>query len=311
MATPTNPDGIIRATVAVLQDGMTQARAARENDIPPRTLSDYVKRVREASTEEYTAPTAPAGELKRVIVVADMHDAPQIPKDRFRWIGRYIQAEQPDQVVQGGDMTSMDSLCGQIQNDSFAARAKPTFQVDMASLDEALDEMDKGLDGYKPPLHKTRGNHENRIWLFEDFHPEMFGDLSDQYLGIMRKHGWTGSPFGDYWNYHGVDFTHIPLSIMGKPMGGMTVANTVARLAVRDTVFFHTHRANVVTQPKVGCERVRVIEAGCALPFGHIEKYKGHSLAGWDWGVWILAIRSSQIEGFKWMSMAELERRYA
>lgn len=301
---------MIAATVAVMKENLSINKSAARYSVPRVTLQEYVKRARESLAETYERPKQPSGDLKRVMLVGDMHDSPYLPKDRFSWIGQYARDEAPDQIVQVGDMASLDSLCSHVDNSTWEGKGKPTFQMDMASLDEALERL--GEHTAKIPKHVTLGNHEHRIWLFENVSPETFGMMSDELTNILKRHGWTWSRFGEYWNYSGVRFTHVPLSKMGKPMGGKTVANSAARDSVFDLCFGHTHNANVRTEAKlVDNSKVRVIEAGCALPYGYVERYAKHSLTGWDYGVWILAIRDGRIEGFKWMSMAELERRYS
>lgn len=47
---------------------------------------------------------------KRVFYFTDCHDNPELPKDRFRWMGRYIAETQPDVIVCGGDFLSLDSV---------------------------------------------------------------------------------------------------------------------------------------------------------------------------------------------------------
>ena len=46
----------------------------------------------------------------KVLVIGDTHDSPDIPKDRFYWIGKHIKNTKPDYVVQIGDFGSFDSL---------------------------------------------------------------------------------------------------------------------------------------------------------------------------------------------------------
>jgi len=41
--------------------------------------------------------------ITKVCVIPDAHDGPNIPKDRFRWIGKHIKKTKPNHVVQIGD----------------------------------------------------------------------------------------------------------------------------------------------------------------------------------------------------------------
>jgi hypothetical protein len=37
--------------------------------------------------------------VTKVCVIGDLHDAPGIPKERLRWLGKHIKNTKPDQVV--------------------------------------------------------------------------------------------------------------------------------------------------------------------------------------------------------------------
>ena len=41
------------------------------------------------------------------LAIGDTHDAPDINKDRFRWIGKHIRKIKPDIVVQIGDFITL------------------------------------------------------------------------------------------------------------------------------------------------------------------------------------------------------------
>lgn len=284
---------------------------AKEIPLPTTRLSFLKKRLYEEVHPLYESPVRSSGEDKSVILIGDAHDAPEIPKDRFYHMGKYIEAERPDQIVQIGDIASMDSLSRHTGNETLAGKGKHPFQFDMESLHEALSAFDEGLGDAKGiPRHITLGNHEARIWLYENGAPEVFGMMRDELYKLLAGHNWTWSTFGHYWDFAGVLFTHIPLSIMGRPLGGKNVCNTIGRDSIKDTCFGHTHRSNMHTEPKLGGFRVRTVEAGCALPNAFVEPYAKHSMSGWDWGITKLIIRDGRIEGYKWISMAELERRY-
>ena len=267
-----------------------------------------------AMYSEMPAPQPAASEITRVLGIGDLHDDPYLPKDRFRWIGRMVADTAPDRVVQIGDICDLESLSFHAGNDTEAGRYKPRFMADMASLREALDVMfsEIGKMPSQPRFDVTLGNHENRIFRFEDSAPETSGMLQRDFMSLVSGYGIAAHKYGAWLRIGGVGFTHAPFSVMGKPIGGMTAAQTVARQAEGDVVMGHTHKTNVVTSPRLGGEsRTTVIDLGCALPWGHVQSYAKHTLTGWWWGVYMLTIRDGRIQGHEAIPMFDVARRYA
>ena len=88
--------------------------------------------------------------ITKVCVIPDAHDAPDIPKTRFRWIGKHIKKTKPNYVIQIGDFLTLDSCTWHIDNATMEARKnKGTFIEDIKSFNEALEELDRGIGNYK------------------------------------------------------------------------------------------------------------------------------------------------------------------
>jgi predicted MPP superfamily phosphohydrolase len=244
----------------------------------------------------------------RLLAIGDTHDDRKLPKDRFRWMGAYARETKPDVVLQIGDMATCDSLNFHIPNESLDGKLKPSFETDMGSLNEALHEF--GCDGMEK--HVTLGNHERRLWAYEQSNPEMNGKLVCTLDSILKNNGWTYSPYGFIQYYGGVGFVHAALNTMGKTYGGKNCLPTIANDSVSDLVIGHSHRGRVHQAPKIGQRYpTTIIDLGCALPDGHIEDYAKHALNGWTFGVYDLLIQFGHIQSAKFISMAELEERYA
>lgn len=251
------------------------------------------------------------GERYHVVVIFDAHDSPSLRKDRFRWMGRYVQEHNPDMVVQVGDLFSFDSLCQIEPNDTLLGKAKPVFTDDIASGHEALREFDRGAGGWDGEKHVTLGNHEHRALSFTNRTPEIAGLLTENLDNLLMTHGWTYSPYGAMHFVGGVAFVHIPLSRMGRPYGGEHVENRIGSLALEDTVYGHTHRAVDKTFTKTGTNRsVRVISGGCSLEEGHIEPYVGHAVSGWSYNIADLVIDGGRIRRCTMVPMGDLAESY-
>ena len=256
------------------------------------------------------APSSPATDtITRVAVLGDCHDDPHISKERFTWLGRFIVDMAPDRIVQIGDIADMESLSFHASNDTEAGRYKPRFVADMDSLREAMDLLTAPIEqaNIKARRDITLGNHEHRIWRFEDSAPETSGLLQTQFASVLGNRGWTYHKYGKFLEIAGVDFVHIPLSKMTKPLS----KPAIARQATRDCVFGHTHAESVVTIEKNNNQKIKLIDVGSAMPDGFIGGYARDTATAPWWGAWLLTIRNGRIEGHTATPMFELKRRYS
>ena len=284
----------------------------RAHDVPsyisvPSVQTRDVPRVRVVSDSG-----ARQGKEYRVGVIGDAHDSPEMEKDRFLWIGSYIGDVCPDAVVQIGDFLTLDSLNTHIPNETFEGKAKPTYMRDIVSFEKALDALDTGIAGRCSPIkHITLGNHEFRLWKFEDRTPEIYGMMQTQLTKLFERHSWSWTEYGQFYFIGGVGFIHVPLTELGKAYGGKTANHRVCLDSTFDIVWGHSHKDNNVKLPKIGPRNyVRSLNVGCALPYQHVEKYALHNTTGWSWGVYILGISGGHIQSWEWTSMLELEKRY-
>ena len=247
----------------------------------------------------------------RVLAIGDTHDSPELDKKRFKWFGRLARDLRVRCVVQIGDMFTFDSLCKYADNSTHEGKLKPEFIEDLESGEEALEEFRKGLGPYRVRKHITLGNHEARIYSYEDRNPEVWGMMRRDFFKLLKRQGWSYTDFGEYYFIDGVGFTHVPLNRMGRPYGGKNAENQIGNDSKFDVILGHSHIEKVVTVPKIGPNQsVKVINLGCALPDGHIEKYARHSTTGWTYGAYELFISKGRIASQKFYCMEELEQKY-
>ena len=244
----------------------------------------------------------------KIYAIGDSHDGPKVSKARFDWMNKDILEYQPDAVVLIGDFSSFDSLCRYVPNDTWIGKQKTSFLSDLGSMDDALYTL---FTDVSAKIILTKGNHEARINSFSNRNPEVWGMLAKDYNNIIESYNIKVYPFGKFATLAGVNFTHVPLTILGKPMGGKTLEARAANEVVRDLVIGHTHRNAVINYPKMGDNQsVRVINLGSSLPYGHVEAYAKHTLTGWTYGTWKLECHNSKIESYAFTSMRELEKKY-
>ena len=251
----------------------------------------------------------------KVIAIGDLHDSPNIrDKSRFRWIAKHIKKVKPDVVVQIGDIITLDSCTHYISDDTYTARIeKPTFMKEMQSFDEALEEFHFVLKGEKIKKYITLGNHEKRMWRYEDKNPTFYGMCQKEFFGTCRKYKWKVIPWGQYLMLGGVGFIHAPINPMGKEYGGEASERQIANKSKIDIVFGHSHRAQDIRVPKISDTKndfTRILNIGCALPEGHIESYAKHSLTGWTYQIVEIDIWDNHIMEVQNISMKKLKKLY-
>ena len=251
----------------------------------------------------------------KVVAIGDLHDSPNIrDKSRFRWIAKHIKKIKPDVVVQIGDIITLDSCTHYISDDTYTARIeKPTFMREMQSFDEALEEFHYVLKGEKVKKYITLGNHEKRMWRYEDKNPTFYGMCQKEFFGTCRKYKWKVIPWGQYLMLGGVGFIHAPINPMGKEYGGEASERQIANKSKIDIVFGHSHRAQDIRVPKISDTKndfTRILNIGCALPEGHIENYAKHSLTGWTYQIVEIDIWDNHIMEVQNISMKKLKKLY-
>jgi len=246
---------------------------------------------------------------KRVFYFTDTHLDENLETDHLVWIGKWIKDGKPDYVVHGGDLINIDSISTHNELHSLEGQQKPKLLRDFEAMERGMELINEHSGGVQ--IHVTLGNHEVRIWDYENRRPEMQGFVSTRFNDIFKRCGWTYSPYGQYYKLHGVDFVHAPLPTQKQPMGGKNVVNNVANGSIADVVFGHTHRMATTTMVKLGNDvSVTVINAGCTMPLGYIPKYIGNGATGWWHGVVELVIDCGKIVSYNMVDLHSLKERY-
>lgn len=257
---------------------------------------------------------APTGQPTIVLVIPDRHNDPR-HEHRLActtWIARLGSERRPPVVVDLGDAITMDSCSRYDRNDTLRGRMKPSIKADLDNHLASLQAFEAGrAPDWKPRRYKTRGNHEQRLWAFENEHPENEGSHTHTYAEQLLQFGWRERDYGEFVYVDGVAFTHAPINGMGRPMGGKTSTHRAGSLLTCGLVHGHTHALQLFSDPKHGpVDRITVIQAGCALPWGEYEAYATVTPGGWWWGCLILTCWAGQITDVEAISMLELKRRY-
>jgi hypothetical protein len=251
------------------------------------------------------------GPIIRVMALGDPHDKPGRDKRRFTLMGRHAAETRPDVIVSIGDWASLDSLSSHELPGSQNDADRSPFHEEIESLEESASFFFRDLGIGQIRFLHTHGNHEHRAWRAANKQPKLNGDMPQRLDTVFAQYGIKTHTFGEFVDIGGVDFVHIPLSIMGKEMGGEMMERNAGMKSLRSIVCGHTHRANILTIMKVGQQRqVKVVNLGTSMPHGLVEKYTGLAPTGWFYGVHELRIMDGQILSVKQWDMLELEERY-
>jgi hypothetical protein len=186
---------------------------------------------------------------------------------------------------------------------------RPSFVAERDSVAEAIDRASKNGAG-SFPTYMTIGNHEARTLRWGRKYHTIGDLLYNQIIGVFDEAGWDLTGFGEYLDLEGVKFTHIPLTAMGRPIGGKTADNRILNASGGSVVHGHTHAFTTKAAAKITGELHRVVSLPCFLPQGHKEHYMKHSPADWDYGVVTMTLHDGQILSIAKISMAELEACY-
>lgn len=221
-------------------------------------------------------------EARKHLVIPDCQVTSTSPTDHLKWIGQYIVDKQPDVVVQLGDFADMESLSsydkGKKQyegrryiKDIDAAHA--AMRILMEPLTEHnLKKIRNKEKQYRPELHLTLGNHENRISRCIEDDPKSDGLMSVDDLNYSAF-GWQVHPFLEVLEIDGVAYSHYfynPLT--SRAYGGQSIDT---RLKTLGFSFVQGHQQVYMSgsRPLNNGRRIRGLIAGnCYL---HDEDYRG------------------------------------
>ena len=181
------------------------------------------------------------------VVIPDCQVKPGVPLEHLTWIGKYIAEKRPDVIVNIGDFADMESLSkydvGTIRGEN--KRLKRDLQVARSAMD-MLTAPFRDIPDYRPEMHLTMGNHEERLDRFANEHPYLEEVVGTHMLSYIDW-GWKVHPFLKPVCIDGVDYAHYFISgAMGRPVAS---ANAMRTRRMRSSIMGHVQATDVAFNP--------------------------------------------------------------
>lgn len=216
----------------------------------------------------------------RHLVIPDCQIRPGDDLIFLSWIGKYIVDKKPDKIICLGDFADMSSLSSyDIGKKSFEGRR---YLKDVEHTHAAMSVLLAPLEQYnvkqratkhavyKPELHFTLGNHEERILRAVNNDPKLEGmlNLSD----LKYEHfGWTVYPFLDVVVIDGVAYSHYFVTgVAGRPC---STANIQLVKKHMSCISGHQQGLQIATGNRADGKMIHSIIAGSC--YEHQEDYLG------------------------------------
>lgn len=242
------------------------------------------------------------------LVVGDVHISNNQNLRRAKWLGNAIREWQPDRVVFIGDMMTFDCLSNW-DKDKRKLMEGRRYQHEIRAGNKFLDEMEGAMGKVRPEFIMTEGNHEERLWRYFEKEPTFEGAVDYRTDLRLNERGWKVVPYKEYYTHRGVDFTHIPINEAGRPVSGKFVCNKAVDIAVRTTVFGHTHKLGSVGQHRHGQAHLQqAINVGCY--FEHIDDYALGSVTSYWRGVVLIDHYKNGAVNFWPVRMSKMKAMY-
>lgn len=255
--------------------------------------------------------------MRTAIVFSCAHSSPDVPNDRFDWLGKLLYDVKPDYVIDLGDIADMKSLNSfdtrypqQIVNQNYEKDIKHYLDSQ-----ERIRHPFKANKKKKPYFIGIEGNHENRIKKAISHDPRLEGPS----YGISFSHLETKSFYDEYHEYEnsapaiidvdGVDYSHFFSSgSLGKPISAKHHGLAILDKRRRSATCGHAHTRNIHFLDGVGGGSHIGLLAGCFK--GREEPWAGQANRSWWSGVIIKRDIDNGIYDPEFVSLARLRKAY-
>jgi calcineurin-like phosphoesterase family protein len=245
------------------------------------------------------------------LVISDCHVTADQNLDRFDWLAELINDIEPTKIICIGDFASLDSLSTHHNPGSKTDHELPSFRAEQSAVETALQKMFK-YDPVCGDRIMLMGNHEQRWDRFKERFPKVLDHVDiEEWLGY-NKHWDFIHPYKAWAEIDGLMYTHVPHTIMGKPVGGANACRTVAMQSTKSVIFGHTHTLNVATIPFInGVGQRMAMSVPAFMNDGNVEPYAAGLPTGWAYGITLIRPQGPErLPSYEYVSMEDLRSEY-
>jgi hypothetical protein len=243
------------------------------------------------------------------LVISDCHVTSGQNLRRFDWLYHLIEDVQPDKVLCIGDFGSFDSLSQHHAKGDATDVSLPQLADELTAIQDAQARMATML---MYPSYMLMGNHEDRWNRFKNMHPKILGESIESIAKYDVYWDYVGQ-YREWLELDGVSYTHVPHTIMGKPIGGVNATRSVAMQSTTNVVFGHTHTMNCSNVPFIDGNGSRcALSAPAFMEDGNIEAYAKGLPTGWTYGLLLIKPQGPKRPfAYEYISMKDLEDEYS
>ena len=252
--------------------------------------------------------------MTKHLIIPDSHAHPDFHNERADLVGHLINDEQPDVVINMGDLFDMPSLATYDRGKrSFAGRS---YAKDIESGVEFQDRMWSIVKARKrkmPRRVSLIGNHEYRIDRVLDLSPELEGTVSYKDMQLDRYWDevvpYVGQTPGTI-EIDGVYYAHFFVSgVMGRPISGIHPGYSLITKQLRSTTCGHVHTFDHCVRSATDGKKINGLCCGVFQDYD--SPWAGEVNNEWCRGV---VIKHNVNEGqydLEWVSMDRLKKEYS
>ena len=203
------------------------------------------------------------------LIIPDVQVHSESPTQHLEWIGKYIAHKRPDVIVCIGDFADMPSLCSYDRGKKSSEAQRYVKDIEAArEAMELLVSQFRGIKDYKPQMHLTLGNHEDRITRDQEDYAAMEGAIGLHDLAY-ESFGWTVHEFLKVVEIDGIKYSHYFTSgAMGRAVSS---ARALLNRAQGSAVIGHNQSTDVAFHPQT--QNIAIFCGTCYLDD---FRYLGH-----------------------------------
>lgn len=149
---------------------------------------------------------------KRALLIPDIQAGPGRSTKHLEWCSKYIADKQFDIIIQIGDLGDFTSLSSYDRGKASAENRR--LSKDWDAFRGAVDLLSKGWRSYNPRLVYCAGNHEHRVYRYQEDNPAL--DTLPDPVRYMGGAGWEAHGFLSVAKVEGCSVSHFfPRSLQG------------------------------------------------------------------------------------------------